>query len=430
MPKIIKNYAELGITGLRRDALKIFEAGLLAVETKNALRSLVRRSGSMLTVGRKKYDLKKFDHVYVVGFGKASLTAAEELEKIMGNRITDGIVLDTRKGKLKKIRSIVGTHPLPTPKNVEAAGLVVDMLKRADTKDLILAIVSGGGSALLCRPYGLSCVDLSFITKTLMHRGADIKEMNTVRKHLSEILGGEFVRLAYPAKVCGLIFSDVPGDDISFVASGPTVLDKTTVDDAAEVLAKYDIVKACSLPGCDLRETPKDKTFFKNVHNELVVGNSAAVSAMAKEAKRLGYRPSVLGEEVCGEAREVGQFLACNVKAGEALIAGGETTVTVTGTGAGGRNQELALGALPYVDPGTLVSSCASDGIDNTTPVAGAIADEVSFHRTADRKLDPQEYLSRNDSYSFFKKIGANIVTGKTGSNVSDLMLALRSKKI
>jgi glycerate 2-kinase len=425
---IIKRTSELAKTKMRRDAVKIFEAGLNAVETKAAVRRAVRREKNILSVGGKRYDLNKIDHLYVVGFGKASLSAAEELEKILGGRITSGIVLDTRKGKLKKIRSLVGSHPFPTEKNVRAAGEIVEILKKADSKDLIVAIVSGGGSALLCRPYGLSCNDLSLVTKTLMRRGADIYETNAVRKHLSEILGGQFARLAYPAKICALIFSDVLGDDVSMVASGPTVLDKTTVKDAAAVLAKYDVIKACSLPGCDLRETPKDKIFFKNVQNTLVVGNRAAVRAMEKAAERLGYEAVVLGEEVSGEAREVGRFFAMNARPGTALIAGGETTVTVAGEGRGGRNQELALGALGCIKPGVLVAACASDGVDNATPAAGAVVDELLLREIAAKKLNPEKYLADNDSYDFFKKAGTLLVTGKTGSNVADLMLALAEK--
>jgi glycerate-2-kinase len=261
-----------------------------------------------------------------------------------------------------------------------------------------------------------------------MRRGADIYETNAVRKHLSEILGGQFARLAYPAKICALIFSDVLGDDVSMVASGPTVLDKTTVKDAAAVLAKYDVIKACSLPGCDLRETPKDKIFFKNVQNTLVVGNRAAVRAMEKAAERLGYEAVVLGEEVSGEAREVGRFFAMNARPGTALIAGGETTVTVAGEGRGGRNQELALGALGCIKPGVLVAACASDGVDNATPAAGAVVDELLLREIAAKKLNPEKYLADNDSYDFFKKAGTLLVTGKTGSNVADLMLALAEK--
>jgi len=423
----VKNYKELATTKERRDALKIFEAGLNAVRTDVAVRNNLKLKKNILRIGARNYDLKKYDHVYVVGFGKASFTAAKEIERILGSRITSGIILDVVPGKLKRMRTLVGTHPLPSIKNVRAAGEIIELLEKADSRDLIITIVSGGGSALLCRPYGMKCGELALVTKMLMHHGAEIREMNTVRKHLSEILGGQFARFAYPATVAAIIFSDVPGDDISMIASGPTVLDETTVDDAARILSKYDIIKSCALPGCDLTETPKDPVFFRRVKNNLIVSNSLAVEAMAKEAKRLGYKARILSTGLQGEAREIGKNLAAMPAAGEAIIAGGETTVTVTGHGKGGRNQELALGAVNHVLPGILVASYASDGNDNC-PAAGAFADVGVSELAARKKLSVAEYLQNNDSFSFAKKTKSQIMTGKTGINVSDLMLALRKK--
>lgn len=424
---LISNAKKIAKSKGRRAALRIIEAGLSAVRTDTAIRAVLKLKGNKLAVGGRSYDLRKFDHLYVIGFGKASYAAAVELEKILGSRISGGIVLDVIGGKLKRIKSLVGSHPLPTMKNVRAAGEIVDLLKQADTRDLIIAVVSGGGSALLCRPYGLKCSELALVTKMLMRRGAEIGEMNTVRKHLSEILGGQFARLAYPAKIIGLVFSDVPGDDVSMVASGPTVLDKTTVEDAAGILAKYDIVRACSLDGCGLIETPKDPVFFRNVHNVLVVSNRHAVEAMKKEATRLGYKARILSTRLEGEAREVGRKLSSMPRAGEAVIAGGETTVTVSGKGVGGRNQELALGALGAVSEGAVVVSCASDGHDNG-PAAGGIADRLALDTARRLKLDPKKYLAENDSFSFLKKIASQILCKPTGINISDLMLALREK--
>ncbi len=425
--RFIANHSSLGKTKARRDALDILEAGLEAARTDKALRNVLKLKGNKLIAGRRVYDLAKFDHVYVIGFGKASRAAAAELEKMLGRRISGGIVLDVKGGNLKRIKSIVGTHPLPSMKNMRATGEIVKILEKAESKDLVIVIVSGGGSALLCRPSGIKCGELALVTKTLMRRGAEIREMNTVRKHLSEILGGQLVQMAHPATVLGLIFSDVPGDDMSMVASGPTVLDRTTVRDAAKVLVKYDIIKSCSLPGCDLRETPKDKNIFRRVHNILVVANGVAAEAMKARARRLGYKTRILSTSLQGEARAVGRKLASLPKQGEAIIAAGETTVTVKGHGVGGRNQELALGALGRIINGTLVASCASDGRDNS-PAAGAIADALA-KKTAQRlKLDVRGYLARNDSFPFFKKTGSRIMTGTTGINVSDLMVALRKR--
>ena len=426
MPKhFIKNFSSLANTPGRRDALKILEAGLAAVRTDRAIRNKLKIKRNILTAGRRAYDLSKFDHLYVIGFGKASHAAAAELERMLGSKITGGIVLDVTGGKLKRIKTLVGTHPLPSMKNIHATIEIMDILKKADSTDLIIAIVSGGGSALLCRPSGVKCNELARITSMLMRRGAEIHEENTVRKHLSEILGGQFARLAYPATVLGLIFSDVPGDDIGMVASGPTVLDKTTVDDAARVLAKYDIIKTCYLPGCDLAETPKDPVFFRRVHNLLVAANGLAVDAMKSEAINLGYKVRVLFNYLEGEARAVGRKIATIPEPGEAVLAGGETTVTVAGKGIGGRNQELALGALGHIVDGTVVLSCASDGQDNGL-AAGAIADFKTKESAVRLGLDADAYLANNDSATFMKKTASQIVIGPTGINVSDLMIALR----
>jgi glycerate-2-kinase len=251
--------------------------------------------------------------------------------------------------------------------------------------------------------------------------------MNTVRKHLSEILGGQFARLAYPATVLGLVFSDVPGDDLAMVSSGPTVLDKTTASDAAAILAKYDIVKSCSLAGCDLRETPKEKIFFRKVKNILIVSNKVAVAAMKRQAELLGYRVRIMSTALEGEARRVGERLARAARPGLALIAAGETTVSIKGSGIGGRNQELALGALTEVFDDGVVISCASDGNDNTT-AAGGLADYAVREAAKRKRIDPKKYLKNNDSFYFLKKTDAQILTGKTGINVSDLMISLRRK--
>lgn len=421
----IKNSRQLGKTRARRDALAIVEAGLAAVSTDKAIKNKLKRKGNKLAVGGRVYDLAAYDHVYVIGFGKASYAAAVALEALLGARITGGIVLDVKGGKLKRIKSLVGTHPLPSLKNVREAGEILALLEKADSNDLIIAVVSGGGSALLCRPYGLKCSELALVTQTLMRRGADIRETNTVRKHLSEILGGQFARLAYPATVLGLIFSDVPGDELDMIASGPTVMDTTTVDDAAKVLAKYDIIKSCSLPGCDLRETPKDKIFFKRVHNVLVVANGVAAEAMKAESLKRGYKARILSTCLQGEARSVGRRLATLPDAGEAVIAAGETTVTVAGKGIGGRSQELALASLEHIVDGTVVVACASDGHDNS-PAAGALADQKLIETAARLNLSQRKYLANNDSFTFMKKVGGQILTGETGINVSDLMLSLR----
>lgn len=413
------------MTKLRRDALRVLDAGIKAIGTRQAVNSVVQLKKDTLIVKKHKFDLRQFDHVYVIGFGKASLEAAQVLENILGKRITDGVVLDVKRASLKFIKSFVGTHPFPSEKNRRATAKIVELLKGADSHDLIITIVSGGGSALLCQPYQLSCADMTLITKAMMARGATIQELNTVRKHLSEILGGQFARLAHPATVLGLIFSDVPGDDLDMIASGPTVMDTTTVADARRIMKRYDVLKACQLPDCELRETPKDPVYFQRVTNTLLVSNKIALHAMRDEAKKLGYSSRQYSHALTGEAREIGRLLAGLPNTGEMVFAGGETTVTVKGKGKGGRNQEVALGALSHIDDDTLVLSCASDGIDNT-PAAGAIADRETKRHVKQKKLNLDRALAQNASYRFFQASGDHIKTGITGANVSDLMIAAR----
>ncbi len=413
------------MTKLRRDALAVLKAGIAAIGTREAVRRQCVLSGAMLTVNGHPFDLDSFRRVYVIGFGKAALETAEELEKILGDRITDGIVLDVRRAKLRRIKSVKGTHPFPSEANRFATRDIMAMVRQTDSRDLIVTIVSGGGSALLCQPYKLSCDDLTLLTRALMRAGATIEETNVVRKHLSEIQGGQFARLAHPATVLGLIFSDVPGDDIGVIASGPTVMDTTTVADARRIMKRYDLLKVCRLPSCQLRETPKDPAFFRDVTNVFLMNNSIAVAAMEAEAIRRGYATRVYSTSLAGEAREVGRLLAGLPRSGEMVFAAGETTVTVLGNGKGGRNQEVALGALGSVDDDALVIACASDGIDNA-PAAGAIADKETKKHVKDLCLNADAALAKNASYAFFKKTGDHIVTGVTGANVSDLFIAAR----
>lgn len=413
---------------MRADALSILEAGLCAVEARAAIFRSVKARGANGYFKNKKISLKQFDHIYVVAIGKAAGAASAALEEIFGARISGGVALDVKKTKLKRIKSIAGTHPFPSLVNMRATGEIMALLKNLDSRDLLIAVVSGGGSALLCWPYQLKCDEVTAINRVLMKKGAGIHEMNTVRKHLSEIQGGQLARLAYPATVVGLIISDVPGDNLDLVASGPTVRDSSTVADAAAILQKYEVLKSCAIPGCDLRETPKDPVFFKKVTNVLIASGSDAALAMAGEARRRGWRPRIVSTHLEGEAREIGRLLAKEARVGEALIAAGETTVTIRGKGAGGRNQELALSALLNIKDNSLVASCASDGVDNS-PAAGAIADGLIKKKARRLGLLPKKFLDNNDSYNFFRAAGGQIKTGITGTNVSDLMLVLRERE-
>ncbi len=422
---IIKNYDALATNPLRKDALDILEAGYEAILTKNVIRGAVTREGDTICIKEMNVCFDDYERVFFVGVGKCAVDAGEALEEIIGDKITEGIVLDVKSGIFKKLVSRVGTHPYPTEANVEAAREIKAMLEKTTEKDLVLTVISGGGSSLLCLPHELKCESITKITKSLMDSGAPIHEINTVRKHLSEIQGGWLAQMAYPAKVVSLIFSDVPGNDIGTIASGPTVLDATTKADAEKILMKYDVFKTCEVPYCEILETPKDEKYFKNVHNILVVTNDTALTAMAQKASDLGYGAVICSNCAQGEAREFGKKIASDEYAVKGCyLYGGETTVTVSGKGTGGRNQEVVLATFPYMREGMLIAGAASDGWDNGD-VAGAIADKEIFDSAQDMKLNSEDFLKENNSYEFFKRINGQIKTGRTGANVADFYFVL-----
>jgi glycerate-2-kinase len=298
----------------------------------------------------------------------------------------------------------------------------VKLLERADKNDLVISIICGGGSALFCRPGALTCLELQFISSVLLRAGATIQEINTVRKHVSLIHGGYMAKYAYPATVLSLIISDVPGDDLQMVSSGPTVMDRTSKSDAERVAHQY------GLPPIDMMETPKDQKYFKKVNNVLIACGAKTVDAMAVAARELGYLPRVYSRQMSGLAKDVGAAMAETVKPGEALLACGETEVIVTRPGMGGRNQDLVLSALPHLAPDAVVISAASDGKDNV-PVAGAIADGDWSRRACARlKINPAAAVADNRSYKALHKLGDHLTIEKVTANISDFVLVLRGR--
>ncbi len=423
----ITNLDEIATTPLRRDACTILEAGLSAVETNTVITSHIDfdHETKTLCIKDHKVCFSDYDHIYFVAIGKCAVEASKALERILGDTITAGYVLDIVPGQFIKLQSLIGTHPLPSEVNKDATDTIVSLLRTTTEKDLVLVVISGGGSALLCNPFDISCESLAKINKALMKAGATIQEVNTVRKHLSVVQGGHLAQIAYPSTVVGLIFSDVPGNDISIIASGPLTKDTTTVLDAQNILEKYNILDTCMLPGCQLLETPKEEKYFEKVNTFIIASNETALEVMKDKARRLGYQSKIVTVKLTGEAREVGESLVSSSEKDTAVLYGGETTVTVKGDGKGGRNQELALGALRSIKENELVISLATDGRDNSD-VAGAIADTESLRKAGEIGLSPDEYLMNNDSYTFWQKVGGQVITGNTGINVSDIMLVLR----
>lgn len=404
---------------LRKHALLILEAGLQAIDPKLAVREKVRVQNGVLLCGTARIKLGAFKRIFFVGIGKAALSTAQGIEAVFGDLLTGGICLDIRTGPLKHIRSIAGTHPYPSKKNVQATDEIKRMVSGLKKDDLVIAAITGGGSALLCSAPEMTCEEEVDVIRRCFQAGATIEELNTLRKHISDIRGGGLARLAYPATVVSLIISDTPGCSMDMVASGPTLFDPTTVKDAKRIQKKY------LLPLFSLFETPKDKKYFSRVYNTLLLCNMDALNAMHHQALSLGYKTKVLGSALSGEARTVFQRYAQDINAHEVYIGGGETTVTVRANGKGGRNQEVVLGALPFLKNGMAVASINSDGLDNTD-AAGAIADDQTPSRAKKMSYNPRAYLARNDSYHFFEKLDDLIRTGPTGTNVSDLFVLLR----
>jgi glycerate-2-kinase len=449
----IKNKEELvknGETRLdqkaRSLALGSLESALNAVDPKQIIKSKLLLKNATLHVNGYSIDLKKFKNIYVVGGGKASGSMAEALEQVLGNSITNGLVNVPRSSKNKTdiIRLHEASHPIPDETGIEGTRRMLGMAEQAKEEDLIICLISGGGSSLMPLPRGkISIVDKRKITDALLKSGATINEINTVRKHISDFKGGWLAKKAYPATILNLILSDVVGDPLDFIASGPTVPDSTTFGDATNVLKKYglwsraptSIRKVLSDGEKNLiPETPKaDDEAFKRVHN-VVVGNNRLASLTAqKYLKSEGLNTLLLTATLEGEARHVGVMLASIAREVYAsgnpipkpagIIAGGETTVIVTGKGLGGRNQEIALAAMQNLKDvnGVVVASLSTDGVDGPTDAAGAIADGKTLDRAAKMELAPEKYLAQNDSYHFFSKLSDLIYTGPTGTNVNDV---------
>lgn len=423
---IIKNIDELATSKLKEDALDILETGYESIAVDRLIRSQISLKDNNICIADQKICLDDYEKVYFIAIGKCAVASATVFEDLLGDRIANGIVLDVKEGEFKHVVSEAGTHPLPSDKNVVVTKSIVDILKQATKKDIILTLISGGGSSLMCLPYKISCDDQSKLSHELMKKGATISELNTVRKHTSSIKGGQFAKLAYPSKVVSFILSDVPGDDLSVIASGPTVMDKTTVKDAEAVLKKYDMKDTVESLKIELTETPKKEKYFQNVNNILLGSNLIALEAMKRKAEELGYNTYIEDTKLEGDAQSKGEeFISKEYLPKSCHIWGGETTVTVKGNGKGGRNQEFVLGALSYLPENIVVAGVASDGWDNSN-VAGALADRDLLEKSLDEGLDSNKYLEENDSYNFFEKVGGHIKTGRTGSNVADWYLIIK----
>lgn len=416
---------------LRRDALAIFRAALAAADPAAAVERHLRR-----------LDVAVFRDIYVIGAGKAGASMAQAAERILGRRITAGLinVKDGHTLRLRRIELNECGHPVPDERGVAGAARIAAIAESAGRDDLVLCLISGGASALLPAPAPpITLEEKQSVTRLLLASGANIHEINTVRKHISRIKGGQLARLAAPAHVESLLLSDVIGDDLDVIGSGPTAPDASTFTDAAAILAKYGIAGRVPQSVRDRialgePETPKPgDPIFRRVRNTVVGSNRLALDAAARRAKELGYRTLILSSEIQGETRDVARMHAAiarelahtgrPVRPPACIVTGGETTVTLKGEGLGGRNQEFVLAAAIDIArvPDVVVFSAGTDGSDGPTDAAGAIADG----ETLARKPDARSYLDANDSYRYFEALGDLVKTGPTNTNVMDVRLVL-----
>ncbi len=435
---------------LRTDALAIFQAGLKAVNSINSVKKHLIRDDDKIKVGDRTYDLNQYDRILVVGGGKASAAMAQPVEEILGERLKDGIlnVKYSHAVPLNTIRINEAGHPVPDEAGLNGTQQIIQLLRQSDERDLVICLISGGGSALMPSPAeGLTLEDKRQLTRLLLESGATIQEINALRKHVSQIKGGRLARLAYPSTLIALILSDVIGDDLDSIASGPTVPDKSTYQDCLHILDKYSIqpkIPAAVLELLEkgakgeIEETPKaDDPAFERAYNVIIASNILAIRAAQKKAKELGYHTLILSSLIEGETKEVSKVHAAIAKEilntenpvpkPACIISGGETTVTIRGKGLGGRNQEFALAAAIEIEgsENIVILSGGTDGTDGPTDAAGAIADGTTLQRAKAMGLDAEHYLRENDSYHFFRPLNDLLMTGPTYTNVMDLRLVI-----
>jgi hydroxypyruvate reductase len=433
---------------------EIFEAAVQAASPYNALQRTLQLTPSgkrlLLKAGRFSIDLNKYRRTFAIGGGKAVCPMARALEGLLGKRLSGGLVV-TKYGHSEPLRKILvkeAGHPVPDRNGLDGASGILRIAEQAGEDDLIIVLLTGGASALLPLPaFGLRLRDKQKASALLINSGATIDEINTVRKHLSAIKGGSLAAAAYPATVLTLIVSDVVGNTLSTIASGPTAPDPSTFADALLVIGKYGLsdemprqVMSILRGGSkrELIETPKqDEPLLKRTKNVIISDNLAALQAAAAKARALGFRPIILSSSITGNTREAANFFASVLKeiknSGNPLkppacvLMGGETTLKVAGKGLGGRNQEFALSLAAALKgaPGIHALSAGTDGTDGPTEAAGAYALPDTLGRASSMGLEAQKHLARNDSYPFFKKIDGLFITGPTGTNVMDIVIGI-----
>ncbi len=437
---MINNRETLARTPTHEHVCRAIEAGIDAATPAMVLASGLDYQNGELTVGREVVDLDEFDRVLVVGGGNGAGAVTAELEAQLGDRIDGGVVVTDNPTETTRVEQIEGTHPLPSAANIEGTRRLLDTARETTADDLVLTVITGGGSALLCSPADISLEKYRSVTATLLESGATIDEINAVRKHLSTIKGGQLARELAPATVVGLVFSDVVGNRLDVIASGPITPDESTYEDATRVLDRYgidvpDSVRELLEAGRqgERPETPgPGATIFEGVRTEILADNRTALDAAAETLADCGYQTAILSDQIEGEASDVGgvhsQIAHACETTGEpfsppiALLSGGETTVTVTGDGSGGPNQEFALRvAVDIAGTDVIAGAVDTDGIDGSTEVAGGLVDG----ETVDDSRQAEQALDANDAFGYLDERTCLVRTGPTGTNVNDLRILL-----
>ncbi len=424
--RYIKNYDQLAKTEERKIVLDLIETAIDSIQPDEVIENHFTLDNTLLHIRENDIDLRKYQRVFLVGFGKGSAGIASLVEKKLGDALTEGYVIDAKEQTFSKIHFTLGTHPLPSAQNIDFTNMILEKLHNLKETDLVLFITCGGGSAMLESPHTLTLNQLMNLNNALLHAGANIHDMNIVRKHVSKVKGGGLAEHLYPATIINLVFSDVPGDNLSVIASGPLVKDPSTAAEAWDMFLHYTLSDAVPLVEQDFFETPKEDKYFKNVKNIMMVSNMTALKQMEEKAKQLGKAVRIYSNAFQSDADIAGKTFIEQTEPNSILLAGGETTVHVEGKGGeGGRNQELVVASLPYLDKKTTIASFDSDGWDNS-PICGAIGDHITIQSAKEKQIDPQSYVQKHNTSAFLKITGDAILTDRLESNVSDLMIVLK----
>ncbi len=440
---------------VKKDLKQIYTSAIDAVSPVRAVNNHLKVDGSMLILNKnsmesESVDLDSFKRIFVVGGGKATASMARAVEELLGSRVTGGCV-SVKYGhvdKLDRIDLVEASHPLPDANGVAGAAKIYEILKDAREDDLVISLISGGGSALMpLPPEPISLEDKQNTTNLLLKCGATIHEINAVRKHLSRLKGGNMARAAFPARVINLMISDVVGDNMDVIASGPFVHDRSSFADAASIIRNYN--KKNEFPESvseylqrgekgEIPENPlSDDTVFQKVSNMIIASNIQSLEAASEKAAELGYNSVILSSLIEGDTKDAALWhsriaeeivkSSNPVKRPACVITGGETTVKVMGEGKGGRNMEFAMHAAKFIDglKGAVIASVGTDGNDGPTDAAGAVAWDDTMNRARSLSLNVDEYMKNNDSYNLFRELGDLIITGPTNTNVMDIRIIL-----